>query len=319
MELPYRLPTIKSLFIHRANEPCVSAQSWHHIARHHPLLHQHVPRPQTYTVDYEEQAADVIASNLPWDETQAALCTLNAQRRAEELEYSIAGRIGKKINQVMQHAGFDWKASSALVGAFAAKELFVSQLAILNAVSDSDCDDANEMLRDRLRESYTPLQAFSIILFCLISMPCIATVAVVRRETNSWPLAIAQLATLTALAFVVSLLVYQGGLLLGFSRRRLSNTLASGHALRAQRCQPATIHPPHQPQLMSAWQPHLPYNALLCRYNEIATKGRNRRLFEEHLAEGLQRILGGLGQLDFRFPHGRIFALPRRQVCLYAG
>jgi ferrous iron transport protein B len=73
------------------------------------------------------------------------------------------------------------------------------------------------MLRNRLRDSYTPLQAFSIILFCLISMPCIATVAVVRRETNSWPLAIAQLATLTALAFVVSLLVYQGGLLLGFS------------------------------------------------------------------------------------------------------
>ena len=150
------------------------------------LLHQHVPRAQqTYTVDYEAQAADVIASNLPWDETQAALCTLNSQRRAEELEYSIAGRIGKKINLVMQHAGFDWKASSALVGAFAAKELFVSQLAILNAVSDSNCDDANEMLRNRLRDSYTPLQAFSIILFCLISMPCIATVAVVRRETNS--------------------------------------------------------------------------------------------------------------------------------------
>ena len=129
----------------------------------------------------------------------------------------------------MQHAGFDWKASSALVGAFAAKELFVSQLAILNAVSDSDCDDANEMLRDRLRESYTPLQAFSIILFCLISMPCIATVAVVRRETNSWPLAIAQLATLIS-AFVASLPVYQAdspGL-----AACLSNTLASGHALR---------------------------------------------------------------------------------------
>ncbi len=62
---------------------------------------------------------------------------------------------------------------------------------------------------------------------------------------------------------------------------------------------------------MSAWQPYLPYNALLCRYNEIATKGRNRRLFEEHLAEGLQRALGGVGQLDFRFPHGRIFALPK--------
>ncbi|HQL88668.1 MAG: Ferrous iron transport protein B [Lentisphaerae bacterium ADurb.Bin082] len=221
MELPpYRLPTLKSLLIHTGERAIMYLHKAGTIILAASIILFFIntfPRPQTYTVDYEAEAADIVASNLPWDETKEALCTLNSQRRAEELEYSIAGRIGKKINLVMRHAGFDWKASSALVGAFAAKELFVSQLAILNTVSDSDCDDANEMLRDRLRASYTPLQAFSIILFCLISMPCVATVAVVKREANSWRLAIAQLAALTAMAFVVSFLVYQGGLLLGFS------------------------------------------------------------------------------------------------------
>ncbi len=59
------------------------------------------------------------------------------------------------------------------------------------------------------------------------------------------------------------------------------------------------------------WHPFLAYNAVLCRYNEIATKGRNRQDFVKHLADGIQRMFSGLGQLDIRFPHGRILALPK--------
>ena len=216
MELPpYRLPTVKSLLIHMGERAVMYLHKAGTIILTASILLFFIntfPRPQTYAVDYEARTADVIARHLPWNETEAALNALKAQRRAEELEYSVAGRVGKKINLVMRHVGFDWKASSALIGAFAAKELVVSQLAILNSVSEGD--DADDLLRGRLRDSYTPLQAFCIILFCLISMPCIGTVAVVKRETNSWLLTIAQLAALTVLAFVVSLLVYQGGLLL---------------------------------------------------------------------------------------------------------
>ena len=216
MELPpYRMPTVKSLLIHMGERAVMYLHKAGTIILTASIILFFInsfPRPDTYRVDYQARTADVVAKNLPWDETAAALANLAAEKRAEELEYSIAGRVGKKISRVMHYAGFDWKASSALIGAFAAKELFVSQLAILNSVSESD--DADELLRDRLRDSYTPLQAFCIILFCLISMPCIGTVAVVKRETNSWTLTVAQVAILTILAYVVSLLVYQGGLLL---------------------------------------------------------------------------------------------------------
>ncbi len=59
------------------------------------------------------------------------------------------------------------------------------------------------------------------------------------------------------------------------------------------------------------WQPYLPYNALNCRYNEIGTKGKNRRRFEEQLADALRRAFAGIGGMDFRFEHGRIFLLPK--------
>ena len=116
---------------------------------------------------------------------------------------------------VLEPAGFDWKLSSALIGAAAGKELFVAQLGILYSVSDAeDGGGANESLRSHIRRAYTPLQGLCIMLFCLISMPCMATVAVVRRETNSWPLTLLQLGGLTLLAYLVTLIVYQGGLLL---------------------------------------------------------------------------------------------------------
>jgi ferrous iron transport protein B len=109
----------------------------------------------------------------------------------------------------MRYAGFDWKASSALIGAFAAKELFVSQLAILHSVGQGE--DAAQALRQKLRDSYNPLQAFCLMLFCLISIPCVGTVAVVYKETQSWKITIGQLGGLTTLAYVITTIVYQIG------------------------------------------------------------------------------------------------------------
>ncbi|MDD2403076.1 MAG: nucleoside recognition domain-containing protein [Victivallaceae bacterium] len=122
----------------------------------------------------------------------------------------MAGRIGRSMNVVMAPLGFDWRINSALVGAFAAKELFVSQLGILYAVSDAD--EESSPLRMHFVNNYSPLQAFTIMLFCLLSVPCIATVAVVLRETRSWLLTIGQMIGLIVLAYLVSLIVYQGGL-----------------------------------------------------------------------------------------------------------
>ena len=127
------------------------------------------------------------------------------------LEYSTAGRIGKTMETVMQPIGIDWRATTALLGAFIAKEVFVAQLAIVYAADEEDTDTLSE----RLRAAYTPLQAFCIMLFCLISLPCVATCAATRLETQSWRWALAQIVGLTLLAYFITGMVFQLGRLLG--------------------------------------------------------------------------------------------------------
>ncbi len=132
------------------------------------------------------------------------------QRRAEQIEYSAAGRIGKAIEPVLAPLGFDWKIGTALLGAVAAKEVFVAQLGIVHAL-DPDSEGGGATLRRRLRAEYTPLAALAIILFVLIGTPCVATVAAVRSESGRWRWALLQFAGLTVLAYVVTLIFYQAG------------------------------------------------------------------------------------------------------------
>jgi ferrous iron transport protein B len=134
---------------------------------------------------------------------------------AVNLSNSFAGRIGHALAPLMRPVGFDWKTSTAMIGAFAAKEIFVAQLGIVHSIGE-EADEDSEPLRDKLRSEYTRLQAVSILLFCLISAPCMVTIAATRRESGSWKWALFQLAGLTLLAWIVSFAVYQGGLMAGF-------------------------------------------------------------------------------------------------------
>jgi ferrous iron transport protein B len=90
-----------------------------------------------------------------------------------------------------------------------AKEVFVSQLAIVYAVGGGE--EPNATLREQLKANYTPLTGFCVMLFCLIYAPCIATIAMTKQETGSWAWAMFQLFGLTVLAYVVTLAVYQVG------------------------------------------------------------------------------------------------------------
>jgi ferrous iron transport protein B len=131
------------------------------------------------------------------------------QTRDAELAYSFAGRLGRAMEPVMRPIGFDWQASTAMLGALAAKEVFVSQMGIVHSLGDAE--DRSDSLSDVLRREYSPLQAFCIMLFCLISSPCAATLAAVSKETGSWRWAAAQWIGLTLLAYCVALVVYQIG------------------------------------------------------------------------------------------------------------
>jgi ferrous iron transport protein B len=139
----------------------------------------------------------------------ATLHDLRNARRAEELSYSVAGRIGHALEPALAPLGFDWRIGTALVGAAAAKEVFVAQLGIIFAVGEGR--EHRDALRSQIQEHYTPLQGLCVMLFCLIGMPCLATVAVTWKESGGKRWAALQLGGLTALAYVVTLVVYQVG------------------------------------------------------------------------------------------------------------
>jgi len=149
---------------------------------------------------------------------------LESERAALQLQNSYGGRLGHAIEPVIAPLGFDWKIGVGIVGAFAAREVFVSTLGIVYSVG-TDADEGSEPLRDKLRSAtkpdgtraYTPLVGLSLMIFFALACQCMSTLAVVRRETQSlrWPLFL--FGYMTALAWIVSFLVYQGGRLLGFA------------------------------------------------------------------------------------------------------
>ncbi|MEO8843301.1 MAG: ferrous iron transport protein B [Kofleriaceae bacterium] len=153
-----------------------------------------------------------------------ARASLAAREQAAHLENSYGGRLGHGIEPVIKPLGFDWKIGVGLVGAFAAREVFISTLGIVYAVGD-DVDEQSKPLRQALQTSkrsdghraYTPLVGLSLMVFFALAMQCMSTLAVVRRESGGlrWPIFL--FTYMTILAWIVSFLVYQGGKLLGFA------------------------------------------------------------------------------------------------------
>jgi ferrous iron transport protein B len=138
------------------------------------------------------------------------------------IEQSYGGRLGKAIEPALRPLGFDWKIGVGLIGAFAAREVFVSTLGLVYGIGDADEDTAP--LRDKIRAeraadggpAYTPLMGLSLMIFFALSCQCMSTLMVVYRETRTvrWPLFM--FGYMTTLAYIASFLVYQGGRLLGF-------------------------------------------------------------------------------------------------------
>ena len=149
----------------------------------------------------------------------ASIAALQNEKSAELLEYTISGRIGKFFEPVFEPIGFDWKLTTATIGALAAKEVFVSQLGIL--YSEGESDEESQTLREKLAETYTPLQAFCIMVFCLLSIPCLATLAIIKRELNSWKAPILEAAMLFSIAYIFTFIIYQAGTLLGIGTKIL--------------------------------------------------------------------------------------------------
>ncbi len=139
----------------------------------------------------------------------------------DQLAQSFAGRAGHAIEPVIKPLGFDWQIGIGLISSFAAREVFVSTMSVV--FNTEATDDDTEPLRQALlkakwpdgRALFTPLTCFSLMIFYVFAMQCMSTIAIVKRETNSWRWPLFQTAYMTGTAWLLSLLVYQIGTALG--------------------------------------------------------------------------------------------------------
>ncbi len=216
MELPpYRMPTFKGIVTHMWQRGWLYLKKAGTIILGFSILMWVIttyPQKKDFDRDYEHEITVVEqATDLSQEQKDEQIEIMQYTQAAEALSYTVAGRIGHALEPLIKPMGFDWRIGTALIGAFAAKELFVAQLGIVYSVGEAD--EESQSLRDKLKENYTPLIGFAIMLFSLISMPCMATVAVTKREANSWKWALFQVAGLTIMAWLVTTIVYQVGTL----------------------------------------------------------------------------------------------------------
>ena len=140
---------------------------------------------------------------------------LNRVYQTRLLENSYAGILGKSIEPAIRPLGYDWKIGIALVTSFAAREVFVGTMATLYSVG-GDGKDNTTTLREKMQAAvksdgtkvYTLASGLSLMIFYMLAMQCMSTLAVVKRETKSWKWPVVQLIYMTGLAYLMSLIVY---------------------------------------------------------------------------------------------------------------
>ena len=144
--------------------------------------------------------------------TPQNIAQLDKEYHTLKLENSYAGVLGKNIEPVIAPLGFDWKMGIAIITSFAAREVFVGTMATLYSVEEDD----NTSLREKLnaavwpdgRKVYSLAAALSLMIFYVLAMQCMSTLAIVKRETGTWKWPVVQFFMMTGLAYVLSWLTY---------------------------------------------------------------------------------------------------------------
>ncbi|HEY7729260.1 MAG TPA: ferrous iron transport protein B, partial [Candidatus Eisenbacteria bacterium] len=218
MELPpYRVPALKDVlltvrnrswvFVQKAGTVIVAVSIVLWFLASFPVGH-----PETRALDARLAAA----------QTPAEAAQLRAEVAGSQLRHSFAGQVGRAVEPVIAPLGFNWKIGIALLTSFAAREVMVSTMATVYNLEDAS--DSSLSLGQKLRSAveprtgrpeYTLLVALSLLVFYVLALQCMSTLAVVRRETNSWRWPIAMLVVMNSLAWIASFAVFQGGRALG--------------------------------------------------------------------------------------------------------
>ncbi len=229
MELPpYRMPMAKSLLIHMWDRSKLFLRKMGKIILIGSIVIWFLgafPQSPRYSRDYDseirriEAGADESARRQSAERSAEAVAELLKQRKAERMQQSYIGRLGRIVAPVFDPLGIDWRGGVALLSGFVAKEIVVSTLGVLHATGeDAEAADEKGALQNALADSgMTPLSALSMMVFVLLYLPCLATTSAIRRETGSWKWMFFSIGYSTSVAWVMAFAVYQGGRLLGFN------------------------------------------------------------------------------------------------------
>jgi len=177
-----------------------------------------------FLATYPKSDAWRVTRDVTPDTRHSSLVT--AEQAGEQLRNSFAGRMGRALEPVIAPLGFDWKIGIGIISSFAAREVFVSTMSTVYNVGGSDESEAGgkalvQTLRAQTRPDgsplYTPLLAVTLMVFYVFALQCASTVAVVRRETNSWKWPLFQWLYMGVLAWILAFVTYQGGRWLGWN------------------------------------------------------------------------------------------------------
>lgn len=225
MELPpYRIPTMRNTMIHIWDKSVQYLQKMATVILVASVIIwalEYFPR-HSVKADMIAQEIELVENNndIPEEEKSAVIKNLELQQDAAMSENSYMGRLGHVIEPVVRPCGFDWRMGVSLATGIAAKEVVVSTLGVLLQASDEG--ESTTSLVEKVRTQrwtsgtkegellFTPLVAFGFMIFVLISTPCFATIAAVRREAG-WKAVLFTLFYNTGIAWIVSFLIYQIG------------------------------------------------------------------------------------------------------------
>ncbi len=182
------------------------------------------PRSQSIGQDFAAKRQTVQAdASLGAPEKEQRLAVLEKEEAGAVLRNSFAGRLGRVLEPVIRPLGFDWQIGIGLIASFAAREVFVSTMSTVYNVGggrEQEAENLAQVLRQQTRPDgsliYTPLTGVTLMVFYVLALQCMSTIAVVRRETNSWKWPAFQWAYMALLAWTLAFVTYQGGRLLGF-------------------------------------------------------------------------------------------------------
>ena len=230
---PYRLPTLRSVAKQTGERAWVFLKEAGTVILVITIILWGLlsfPKPDVDAVALaapETTATAAAATAAPAEATAATTVVASPDPETvaarDAIRNSYGGRLGHLIEPVIEPLGFDWKLGIGIIGAFAAREVFVSTMGVVYGVGE-DADEESVPLRDKIRADthpdgspiYTPLMGLSLMIFFALACQCMSTLAVVKRETRGWKWPVFLFSYMTVLAWTMSFVVYQGGRLLGF-------------------------------------------------------------------------------------------------------